>query len=554
MKQLHLLILFCLLNIFPPLLRSAAPPPPPANDGCGSATNLTTGSQLCGQNASGVTLQTNECYISFVGATQGSMWYSFNATSSTMVLNFLQTNATNCAPYYIVWGPYSSVSAGCSNITSTSVPCASAGGTVLSTASPSLYVSSVGGMSYNLLNGDPGNYITLNGLSTTAGNNTYLIQMVNNQCGGPLADYATFCIGVNSPASNSSPSGASIINSCGTQYNGTTGGGYSPSNCMQGNNSFGNIDCNSSTSCPSSFGGNCNGTNGNNVPFVVNNPSFFTFCATANGTYNINFDVGTCQQPQSGAQGAQMAILIGSTSSMTLNQVAPNPMLPSSAVWTSSNFSLAAGQCAYLVVDGFAGDQCTYSYTLNNVGGGCLLPIELITFSVDKNFNYNKIYWATATEKNNAYFTLEKSPDGINYAVLGKITGADDSYVRRNYEYIDEHPLDGITYYQLSQTDYDGTTKKLGIVAVQNDIKLKDIEIKPNPTSETAIISIPSHKQKDVTIRLTDIAGKIIEEKNVSLESGDNYYEIRLSPLEKGLYFVQITGRDINQSFKLVKE
>lgn len=181
-------ILFILISIIVKvnLIFSAAPPPPgPPNNNCNNAINLSIGTQICSQNSTDANLETNECYINFAGSTEGSMWYSFTATSSTLVLNFLQTNVTNCAPYYIVWGPYSSVSDGCSNILSSSIPCSSAGGTILSTATPTQYVSSTGGIYYNLLSGDPGNYISLNGLNTTSGNNTYLIQMINNDCGGP---------------------------------------------------------------------------------------------------------------------------------------------------------------------------------------------------------------------------------------------------------------------------------------------------------------------------------------------------------------------------------
>lgn len=181
MKTIIYIFTFILGSSF---LKGAAPP----NDACNSAINLTTGSSLCGQNASGVTLEAYECYIDFAGSTEGSMWYSFNATSSSMVLSFLQTNLTNCAPYYIVYGPYSSVSAGCSIITDPFTPCSANGGTVLANATPTLYVSNLGGMYYNLLNGDPGNNLLLTGLNTTPGNNTYLIQMVNNNCGGGNQD------------------------------------------------------------------------------------------------------------------------------------------------------------------------------------------------------------------------------------------------------------------------------------------------------------------------------------------------------------------------------
>ncbi|GIV27824.1 MAG: hypothetical protein KatS3mg027_1638 [Bacteroidia bacterium] len=523
----------------------------PANDNCANATQLTSGSQLCGQNSTNATLETNECYINFAGSSESTMWYYFNATSSTMVLNFLQTNVTNCYPAYIVSGPYTSLTNGCNTQLSPSIPCSSNGSTVLANATPPQYVSSAGGMYYNLLNLDPGNYITLNGLNTTAGNNTYLVQIINNNCGGGNSRWVDFCIGVNTPASNSTPSGASVINSCGTQFNGSTQGGYAPNDWST--STMGNIDGNSSTSCPSTFGGSCNGSNGNDVPFVVNNPSYFTFCAAANGTYNINFDVGTCTQPISGAQGAQMAILIGSASSMTLNQVAPNPMLPSSAVWTSSNFSLATGQCAYLVVDGYAGDQCTYSYTLNNVGGGCLLPIELIRYTAQNENGFNRIGWVTATEKDNAYFTLEKSEDGIHFEVLQKVNGAGTSYVQRYYEVIDDKPFER-TYYQLSQTDYDGTTKRLGIVVVDNkSFKPESVQLLPNPTNENTTLSVYSNNIIDAEIRIVDVSGKIIDSQNVQLTIGNNEFNLNTSVLEKGIYFVTVQSRYSTQVVKLIR-
>ncbi len=59
--------------------------------------------------------------------------------------------------------------------------------------------------------------------------------------------YTKFCLGLYNVATNSTPSGASVINSCGVQYNGSTQGGYAPSN--NGSPSLGNIDNNSSTTC-----------------------------------------------------------------------------------------------------------------------------------------------------------------------------------------------------------------------------------------------------------------------------------------------------------------
>lgn len=520
----------------------------PVNNNCANATALTIGTQLCSQNSTNANLQPNECYINFAGQTEGSMWYSFTATSPTLVFSILQTNTTNCAPYYAIWGPYPNVSTGCSAVLNGCVSTP----TVLSTATPTNYIYNIGGYNYvDMYYTDLGVYVSLNGLNTTPGNNTYLIQMINENCGGPYDRWTKFCIGLHNPATNSTPSGASLINQCGIQYSSFTSGGYAPSQSLS------NIDNNTSTSCPSSFGGNCNGSNGNDVPFVINNPSYFTFCATATGTYNIKFDVVACTQTLSGAQGLQMAILLGSANSMTLNQVATNPMLPSSPIWTSSNFTLNTGQCAYLVVDGFAGDQCSYSYTLNNVGGsGCFLPIELINFGIKEFENYNLLFWETATEINNDYFILEKSYDGINFYQLGKIKGAGTSYFKNTYSFIDGNITNDIVYYRLKQFDFNGESKVVGLIDVKRTSKILNgfnVEIIPNPSDAFIDVIINYFKESIINISIINLDGKIIFNEIEKIEPGKSIISFDLRNLEDGMYFVKVEIDKFIKTKKIIK-
>ena len=213
--------------------------------------------------------------------------------------------------------------------------------------------------------------------------------------------------------------------------------------------------------------------------------------------------------------------------------------------------NLSPCQQIIMGMDGNAGANCNYNITMSNV---MPLPIELIHLGGQNEKGYNRLFWATATEKDNAYFTIEKSPDGINFNVLSKVNGAGTSYTRIDYEYVDDHPYEGITYYQLSQTDYDGTTKKLGIIAVDNKSKIKDIEFVPNPVSENGILKIPAYKEENISISIEDITGKIIESKNVTLDSGTNTFELNFSSLEKGLYFIHISSRTKNQYIKVARE
>ena len=61
-------------------------------------------------------------------------------------------------------------------------------------------------------------------------------------------------------------------------------------------------------------------------------------------------------------------------------------------------------------------------------------------------------------------FILEKSIDGKNFVELATIAGAGTSAQVLNYVYRDEAPSNGITYYRLSQQDFDGEISESGNV------------------------------------------------------------------------------------------
>ncbi|PKR80526.1 hypothetical protein CW751_09125 [Brumimicrobium salinarum] len=86
------------------------------------------------------------------------------------------------------------------------------------------------------------------------------------------------------------------------------------------------------------------------------------------------------------------------------------------------------------------------------------LPIELISFSADESAFKNQVdlNWSTASEKNNDFFTLEKSTNGKDWELLKTLNGAGNSTHTLKYRWTDQSPYSGISYYRLKQTDFDG--------------------------------------------------------------------------------------------------
>jgi len=124
-----------------------------------------------------------------------------------------------------------------------------------------------------------------------------------------------------------------------------------------------------------------------------------------------------------------------------------------------------------------ADEIITYNISMP-CGASCLntpLFVELADFTAERDGNNVKLEWLTLVERDNAYFTLESSNDTKNWEMLYVISGMGDSDVPHFYTVIDTSPKDGINYYRLTQTDYDGNSTLDGIRAV--DFRTDDAKI-----------------------------------------------------------------------------
>jgi hypothetical protein len=111
----------------------------------------------------------------------------------------------------------------------------------------------------------------------------------------------------------------------------------------------------------------------------------------------------------------------------------------------------------------------SYVYIDNvTITGSQALPIDLSFFGVKQVSNYNLIEWTTSGEIDNDYFTVEESLDGGMFNVLGYLKGSGNSSVNKHYEMIDDVIEDGVCYYRLRQTDFNGDNKVYDVISIMN--------------------------------------------------------------------------------------
>jgi hypothetical protein len=177
------------------------------------------------------------------------------------------------------------------------------------------------------------------------------------------------------------------------------------------------------------------------------------------------------------------------------------------------------------------------------------LPITLIAFNAQQKNNSVIVTWATSSEVNNDYFTLEQSKDGENFKAIKIVKGAGFSNEVLNYNFLHDKPFTGINYYRLKQTDFDGTFTYSDIIAVNVKSIENKLSVYPNPVSNKQFTVSGLLQEEEYTISLCDLNGRIIK----SIQT-DNGHEINFqieTELSNGIYFVIVQSPVSTEIIKL---
>lgn len=125
-----------------------------------------------------------------------------------------------------------------------------------------------------------------------------------------------------------------------------------------------------------------------------------------------------------------------------------------------------------------------------------------------------------------------------------------------NYLEVDYQPYEGISYYRLKQTDFDGSFKYFDIVPVKMvNPDSVDIAVYPNPVEhlQTVTVEHSFNNNQEVLVVLRDIQGKEFYSK-VHLSSSNN--KLIGIPIDyqipSGVYFVIATSENKIFSKKLI--
>ena len=216
------------------------------------------------------------------------------------------------------------------------------------------------------------------------------------------------------------------------------------------------------------------------------------------------------------------------------------------STWTNISAILNAS----LKVFQKTGQSGRNEYDMALTTGG--LPIKLAEFTATPNGNQIDIKWTTSTEVNNSYFTIERTTNGLTYETVAVVQGAGNSDVVKNYSAVDKSPIEGVSYYRLRQTDYDGNSQTFPLVSVsfsQNAASGISIQnMYPNPFKTNFTINFECDNAGSVTMEIMNMNGMVVDKAFINTQKGYNSYNYTNGyMLTTGTYIIYITNESTGE-------
>lgn len=184
------------------------------------------------------------------------------------------------------------------------------------------------------------------------------------------------------------------------------------------------------------------------------------------------------------------------------------------------------------------------------------LPIELAYFRAYIDGDVVISTWKTLQEKNNHFFTVQKTTDFEHFYEVGRIDGKGNNTEENTYTFTDNTPFTGRSYYRLKQTDFDGlfTYSKPVMIDYDGSFSLA-LKAYPNPFAgrEITVELMGLDDGGYMPLYMYNQYGQKVIELTMEAEGPGVFKKLLTFPegLSPGLYYLK-AGRSLQLTGKVV--
>ncbi len=190
-----------------------------------------------------------------------------------------------------------------------------------------------------------------------------------------------------------------------------------------------------------------------------------------------------------------------------------------------------------------AGAGIIYNIT---AAAGAALPVSLTSFTGRTYTGYHELQWSTSYEQNADKYIIEYSTDGSNFIVAGEVA-AMNQLSGFNYSYRHVTNSTGKIYYRLQMIDIDASSRFSSVINLGSktsaDVKIYTTLVQNNRLELNAFVPVER-------LKVYNIGGK--EMYNSNLNGRQGYFSVHLPGLARGIYFINIVGKDYSKTEKII--
>jgi hypothetical protein len=210
--------------------------------------------------------------------------------------------------------------------------------------------------------------------------------------------------------------------------------------------------------------------------------------------------------------------------------------------WSAANMSMFPN------MDNGATGVTDPSAFLDNASFGriTITPVLLEYFKAEQNGLGVDLHWKTAQEQQNMGFILYRSSDATNWIEFGRVNGNATTDEPIAYDFRDEAPLRGTSFYRLVQVDVNGATTGYPAIKVEMSYTGHDLlAVYPNPVMSGKLnVKFESKADNEpITVQILDLRGQLVHHQNFLMNGGVNDLQVDVTQLPIGLYIAQVTNK-----------
>jgi hypothetical protein len=174
------------------------------------------------------------------------------------------------------------------------------------------------------------------------------------------------------------------------------------------------------------------------------------------------------------------------------------------------------------------------------------LNFETINEYTSNNFAIERVF-ATGTEQaeitqpaDTCYQLFVQAKKVAGFAQAGMANARNKQAHTSTYKIADHNNYTGITFYRITEYEYDSSTAVTQIIAVAGKPLKEALMVYPNPVVNSASLSIFSKYAGNGTVQLLNINGNVLKQFSATLVKGVNYIPINIPGVAKGMYVIRV--------------